>query len=103
MRSRLYQKISKATFSHPEHRAIILNHAIAQDRFSVLYDLAARCHPRLLAKTSKYHKYNTRPQMTAVDNIYTLKRKYDTWLEIEKVENHIYTDECVLRYVMQDL
>ena len=103
MRTCLYQKISKAIFHHPEHKAIILNHSIAQDGFAVLYDLATKCHPHLLAKTSKYQKYNSRPQMASVDNIYTLKRKYESWLEIERVDNHVYTDECVLRYIMQDL
>ena len=103
MRSVLYQKISAATFNRPEHQAIVMNYAVSQDGFALLYDLAARCHPHLLAKTSRYNRYNNRPQMTSEDNIFTLKRKYETWLEIERVDHHVYTDECVLRYIMQDL
>ena len=41
--------------------------------------------------------------MTQEDNIYTLKRKYETWLELERVSSRVYTDECVLRYIMKDL
>ena len=103
MRSVLYQKIVKATFARPEHQAIVTNYAITQDGFALLYDLAARCHPHLLAKSSRYNRFNVRPQMTPEDNIYTLKRKYETWLELERVSNRVYTDECVLRYVMKDL
>ena len=103
MRSVLYQKISQAVFSDPEHKALVRNHAIAQDGFAVLYDLAAKCHPHLLSKTLRYNRFNVRPQMMPEDNIYTLKRKYETWLELEKVENHVYTDECILRYIMNDL
>ena len=97
MRLVLYQKISKSNFTHPEHKAIIKNHAITQDGFSLLYDLASKCHPHLLAKTSRYYRYNLHPTMTLDDNIYTLKTKYETWLEIERVDHHMYTDECILR------
>ena len=103
MRSVLYQKIRLATFSRQEDKEIVRNHAVSQDGFSVLYDLSAKCHPHLIAKMSRYNRYNSRPQMTSEDNIYTLKRKYDTWLEIERVDHHVYTDECILRYIMQDL
>ena len=103
MRAVLYQKISKAEFVQAEHRAIIQNHSVTQDGFAALYDLAARCHPHLLARTSRYNRFNTRPQMLPEDNIYTLKRKYENWLELEKIDNHKYTDECILRFIMEDL
>ena len=103
MRSALYQKISKATFQNPEHKEIVTNHAVTQDGFALLYDLAARCHPHLASQTSRYNRYNIRPQMLPHDNIYTLKRKYETWLEIERVDNHTYSEEKILSYVMQDL
>ena len=41
--------------------------------------------------------------MTSDDNIYTLKRKYDTWLDLEHVDNRVYTDKCILYYIIQDL
>ena len=103
MRSVLYQKIMKATFARPEHQAIVMNYSITQDGFALLYDLAARCHPHILEKSSRYNRFNARPQMTSDDNIYTLKRKYETWLELEQVSRRVYTDECVLRYIMKDL
>ena len=99
----LILKIAKGSFTNAEHKAIIMNHSVTQDGFAVLYDLAARCHPHLLARTSRYNNYNARPQMMPEDNIYSLKRKYENWLEIEKIDNHVYTDECLLRFIMQDL
>ena len=80
-----------------------MNHSVDQDGFAVLYDLTARCHPHLIAWTSRYNRYNSCLQMMPDDNIYKLKQKYETRLKIEKVDSHVYANKCVLWYIMQDL
>lgn len=103
MKSALYTKLSKVKFLHPEHKAIISHGSIQQDGFELLYDLMTQCHPKLISATSKIRKTNHRPTFDKSDSIYSYTTKLQTWLDIELISHHTFTDDEILNIVMEQL
>ena len=103
MKSALYNKLTKATFLLPEHNAIIQHGGIQQDGFEILYDLMTHCHPKLVTATTKFRQINHRPDFERSDSVYSYISKLQIWIDIEKINNHIVTDDDILNMVLEQL
>jgi hypothetical protein len=103
MKSALYTKISKATFNSPVHSAIVQYGITQQDGFEVLYDLMTHCHPKLLQANNRFRQTNKRPDFEQSDSIYSYVNKLQTYIDIENINNHEFTDDDVLNIVVEQL
>jgi hypothetical protein len=103
MKSALYTKISKATFLSPVHLAIVQYGITQQDGFEVLYDLMTHCHPKLLQSTNRFRRTNRRPEFQQSDSIYSYVNKLQTYLDIENINNHEFSNDDVLNIVVEQL
>jgi hypothetical protein len=103
MKSVLYTKISKATFTSPVHQAIVQYGITQQDGFEVLYDLMTHCHPKLLQANNRFRQTNKRPDFIQSDSIYSYVNKLQTYLDIEKINNHEFSNDDVLNIVVEQL
>jgi hypothetical protein len=103
MKTALYIKLTKSTFHNSEHVAIVEHGAIDQDGFEILYDLMTHCHPRLMHATLKYRKVNSKPVYSSKDSIYSYCTRLQNWLEIERINNHHYSNDDLLNMVIEQL
>jgi hypothetical protein len=103
MKSALYTKISKATFLSPVHAAIVQYGITQQDGFEVLYDLMTHCHPKLLQANNRFRQTNKRPEFEQSDSIYSYVNKLQTYLDIENINNHEFSNDDVLNMMVEQL
>jgi hypothetical protein len=103
MKSVLYTKISKATFTSPVHQAIVQYGITQQDGFEVLYDLMTHCHPKLLQANNRFRQTNKRPDFNQTDSVYSYVNKLQTYLDIERINNHEFSNDDVLNIVVEQL
>jgi hypothetical protein len=76
---------------------------IQQDGFEILYDLMPHCHPKLVLAATKFQKTNQQPTFDRSDSIYTYIAKVQVWLDIEKINNHEFTDDEILNIVIEQM
>ena len=103
MTTSLYTKISESKFNNLQYQAIVHHHATTQDGFETLYDLAAQCHPKIIAKTSRVRDTNVRPTMTSQDSIFTYTTKLQTWIDIDAINGVKRTDSQIIDIVLEEL
>jgi hypothetical protein len=103
MSSSIYTKLTKSTFHNPEYNAIINHGGIHQDGFEILYDLMTHCHPKLVTATTKFRQTNHKPTLDQSDSIYSFANKLQVWLDIERINDHEFTDDEILNMILEQM